>query len=98
MRKQAALNVLMKDGTGRRVPGDRAEALIDSGQAKRYISNTIYQALKLGIEVEDFGTRDDDGVLKAKVRDARERSQKRKKKRDESDRRKEEQEADREDQ
>jgi len=86
----------MKDGTARRVPGDRAEDLIDSGQAKHFISNTVFRALKLGIEVTDPKTRDEKGVLRSKIRDARERQQKRSKKKAEAERRREEKEADKE--
>jgi len=88
VRKSSVKNVLMKDGTARRVPGERAEELLDSGQAQHYISNTIYKALKLGIEVPDTKTRDGDGKLRAKIRDAREREGKKRKKKDEKDARK----------
>lgn len=71
MRKVAAKNVLMKDGKARRVPGNVADELIASGQAKRFISNTVYRAMKLGIEVKDFGTRDDNGNLRAAIKEAR---------------------------
>lgn len=90
MRKQAAKNVLMKDGKARRVPGDRADELIESGQAKHHISNTVYRAMKLGIEVGDPKTRDEKGVLRAKIKDARlveaERHKKRKDKREKKER------------
>jgi len=86
----------MKDGSARRVPGDVAEQLIDSGQAKHYISNTVYRALKLGIEVTDPKTRDEKSVLRDKIRGVRERQQKKDKKKSETERRKEEKEADKE--
>jgi hypothetical protein len=92
VRKQSPKNVLMKDGKARRVPGDVADQLIQSGQAKHFISNTVYRALKHGIEVNDPKTRDEKGVLRAKVRDARDRSEKRRRKREEQERRKADQE------
>ena len=82
MRKQAAKNILMKDGKARRVPGDVAEQLIESGQAKHYISNTVYRAMKFGIDVPDPKTRDEKGVLRTKIQAARERAVKRRKKDD----------------
>lgn len=82
MRKQAAKSVLMKDGKARRVPGDRADELIETGQAKHYISNTVYRAMALGIEVKDPKTRDENGQLRAKIREARERAEKRHKKKE----------------
>lgn len=72
----------MKDGKVRRIPADQAEALIDSRQAKRYISNTIYRAVKAGIEVKDFGTRDEDGSLREAVRALRKKAAQRKAKKD----------------
>lgn len=71
VRKTAAKNILMRDGTARRVPGDQAEELVSSGKARRFISNTIYRAMKLGIEVKDHGTRDDNGRLAALIKAAR---------------------------
>lgn len=62
----------MKDGTARRLPADEAQALITANKAKRFISNTVYRALKLGIEVKDPGTMDTKGVLKQKINAARE--------------------------
>ena len=79
MRKQAAKNVVMKDGTPRRIPGDVAEDLVSKGKAQ-FISHTIYRALKLGIEVRDLKTRDEDGVLKGKIRAAKEKANKKRKK------------------
>jgi hypothetical protein len=93
VRKQAAKNVLMKDGSARRVPGDRAEELISTGQAKHYISHTVYKAMKFGIEVKDPRTRDEDGVLRAQIREARGRSEKKGKKKEEAERRKADKEA-----
>jgi len=83
----------MRDGSARRVPGDRAEELIESGQAKHYISNTVYRALKLKIEVTDPKTRDEKGTLRSKIRDARGVVEKKSKKREEAERRKAEKEA-----
>ena len=79
MRKSAAKNVLMKDGKVRRVEGDHADQLVDSGQAA-FISNTVYRALKLGIEVKDPRTRDNDGSLRAQIKVAQEKLKKRHKK------------------
>ena len=73
MREQSSKNVLMRDGTGLRIPGDRADELVSSGADLRFISNTVYKALKLGIEVKDPGTRDDDGALRTLIVAARER-------------------------
>jgi hypothetical protein len=76
------VNVLLKSGKGRRLPRDRAEQLIDSGQARHYISNTVYRAMVLGIEVEDPKTRDPDGELRAKIREAKAKLEKKKSKAD----------------
>ncbi len=70
MRHNSSKNVLMKDGTVRRRPSDQCEHLLETGKAKRYISNTVYRAVSLGIEVKDFGDRDEKGHLKSKVRAA----------------------------
>jgi len=67
-----AKNVLMNDGTPRRLPADECVRLVNGGQAKRFISNTVYKALKLGIEVKDPGTRDGQGVLRSQIAAARE--------------------------
>ena len=61
----------MNDGTAQRVPSDQADALIESKKAKRFISNTIYRALKLGIEVTNYGDQDTKSVLGRKIKDAR---------------------------
>ena len=61
----------MKNGKARRVPGDDADELVHSGQAKHYISNTVFRAMKLGIEVPDPKTRDDDGALHTEILEAR---------------------------
>ena len=72
MRKAtAAKNILMKDGSVRRVPSDQCEQLLKTGQARRFISNTVYRAVKLGIEVKNHGTRDDDGSLRKQIQEAR---------------------------
>ena len=72
MRKQSPKNILMSDGTARRVPADEADELLASNKAKRFISNTVYRALKLGIEVKDPGTQDPKGALKKLIDAARE--------------------------
>lgn len=76
------VNVLLKNGMGRRIPRPRAEQLIDSGQAKHYISNTVYRAMKLGIEVKDPKTRDPDGELRTKIREVKAKLEKKKSKAD----------------
>lgn len=81
-KKTDSMNVLMRDGSARRVPRETAEQLLKQGQAKRYISNTVYRALALGIEVKDPGTRDEDGVLRDKIRAAKVREEKKRKKDD----------------
>ena len=78
MRKQAAKNILMKDGSARRLPADQCEQMLDANQAKRFISNTVYRALKLGIEVKNHGTRDDDGSLRKQIQAARAKSESKK--------------------
>ena len=69
--KQASMNVLMKDGSAKRLPADECDRLVDSGQAKRFISNTVYKAIKLGIEVKDPSTRDEKGELRKLIAAAR---------------------------
>jgi len=61
----------MNDGSVRRVPTNQAQTLVDGQKAKRFISNTVYKALKLGIEVKNLSTRDEKGALKARIQDAR---------------------------
>jgi hypothetical protein len=75
----------MKDGTARRVPADQCEKLLATGQAKHFISNTVYRAMKFGIEVKNPKTRDDNGELRGKIRDAREKANKRAKKKAEKE-------------
>jgi hypothetical protein len=75
-RKERLINVLMKDGSPRRVGHKRAESLVDSGQARRYISNTIYRAMRLGIEVKDFGTQDLKGKLRKQINAAKAKTEK----------------------
>jgi hypothetical protein len=70
------INILMKDGTPRRVLRDQAEELLSKGKAKRYISKTVYKALTLGVEVKNPGTRDTDGKLKKQIRDLTEKEHK----------------------
>lgn len=82
MRKEAAKNVLMKDGKARRVPADQCERLLRTGEAKHYISNTVYRAMALGVEVKDPKTRDEKGHLRTKIREAREKVEKRKKRKE----------------
>jgi hypothetical protein len=64
----------MKDGTSRKIPRDRAEELLKSGEVKRYISGTIYRAMQLGIEVKNFSDRDESGKLRAQIRAIREKA------------------------
>ena len=80
IRKERLINVLMKDGTQRRIGFKRAEALIASKQAKRYISNTIYRAMKLGIEVKNFGDMDLKGKLRKQINEAKAKPTKQEKK------------------
>ena len=70
MRNQSAKNVLMKDGSVRRQPAPECEVMLAKGQAKRYISNTLYRAVRLGIEVKNFDDRDEKGALKGRIRAA----------------------------
>jgi hypothetical protein len=79
VRDQASINVLLKDGKARRLPRNRAEKLFEQGLAKRYISNTVYKAMKLGITVKDHGTRDMDGALKKQIQAAKAKLGKQKK-------------------
>jgi hypothetical protein len=72
----------MKDGSVRRRPADECELLIDKGQAKRYISNTIYRAMSLGIEVKNFNDRDEKGVLRGKIRDLTQKAEAKRKKKE----------------
>lgn len=58
----------MKDGSSRKIPRDRAEEMLKTGEVKRYISNTIYKAMQLGIEVKNFGDRDESGKLRAQIK------------------------------
>lgn len=87
MRHNSSKNVLMKDGTVRRRPSDQCEHLLATGEAKRYISNTIYRAVSSGIEVKDFGDRDEKGALKKRIRaaSAKAKSHKEKQKQEASD-------------
>ena len=71
-KKARLINVLMRDGTPKRVPMDRAEDLLSRGEAKRYISHTVYRALRNGIEVKNLSTLDTDGKLKALIQAAEE--------------------------
>ena len=89
MRNQSAKNVLMRDGTARRMPANEAETKVRSGDAKRYISNTLYRAMKLGIEVTDFNDRDEKGQLKARIQDASSKAKVAKAKADEKRKKKE---------
>jgi len=70
VRKSSVKNVLLKDGTSRRLPADECEQLLATKAAKRYISNTVHRALKLGITVKDPGTRDENGALKKLIRES----------------------------
>jgi hypothetical protein len=80
----------MKDGTVRRLPANQCAHLIDTREAKCYISNTIYRAKKLGIEVKNFKDRDEDGKLRAQIRTARDKAAIEAKKLEEKRKRKEE--------
>ena len=71
MRDEQSINVLLKDGKARRLPRNRATKLFEQGLAKRYISNTVYKAMKLGITVKDHGTRDMDGTLRKQIQEAK---------------------------
>ena len=62
------VSVLLKSGKAKRVSRDSAEQLINSGEANRYISKTIFRALRAGVEVKKLGTRDDDGRLREATR------------------------------
>ena len=79
MRDEQSINVLLKDGKARRLPRNRATKLFEVGLAKRYISNTVYKAMRLGIVVKDHGTRDMDGTLKAQIQVAKAKLGKQKK-------------------
>lgn len=81
-KKSFTKNVLMRDGSAKRVSEEVAEQLLASGQAKRYISNTVYRAISLGIDVKDPGTRDESGALREQIRAAKERAAKKRKKDD----------------
>ena len=70
MRKSSVKNILLNDGTSKRLPHDECEELLATKKAKRFISNTVHRALKLGIEVKDHGTRDQGGKLKSLVQAA----------------------------
>jgi hypothetical protein len=74
--------VLLRDGSARRVPCDTAEQMIKSGQAKQYISNTVFRAIELGVDVDDPSTSDQDGSLRDKVRGAHERERRRRNRED----------------
>lgn len=75
----AGVPVLLNNGTVEKLPRPKAQELIDSGLAKRFVSHTIYRAMKLGIEVKNFNTRDEDGKLRAQIRKLREAAQQNKK-------------------
>ena len=79
MRDERSINVLLKDGKARRLPRNRAEKLFEQGLAKQYISHTVFKAMKLGIEVKDPNTRDDDGSLRKQIQAAKARLETRKK-------------------
>lgn len=64
----------MKDGSVRRRPADECERLLSRGEAKRFISNTLYKAAKLGIEVKNWGDRDEHGELKKRIQAARKKA------------------------
>lgn len=68
VRVYSAIPCLMKDGTARKIPRDRAEEMLKSGEVRRYISQTIYKALQAGVVVKDFNDRDEGGKLRAQTR------------------------------
>jgi hypothetical protein len=72
-RNEVPKNVLMKDGNVRRVDDRTADQLMDSGQAKRFVSNAVRRAMKLGIEVKNFGINDKD--LKSQIDAARKKAE-----------------------
>jgi len=80
VRKTAAKNILMKDGSAKRLPASQCESLLAENKARRFISNTVYRAMKLGIEVKDPGTRDDNGRLSALIKAARAKAETKKQK------------------
>lgn len=82
VRKTRLINVIMRDGNARRVESHIAERLLKKGEAKHYISNTVYRAMALGIEVKDPKTRDEKGVLRGKIKDARSKVAQRKKRKE----------------
>ena len=79
MRDQKSINVLLKDGKAKRLPRNRAEKLFEQGHAKHYISNTVYRAMKLGVEVKNPTTRDADGALHKLIQEAKAKLEKRQK-------------------
>ena len=76
VRVAAGIPVLMRDNTSCKLPRDRVDALIAKGDVKRRISNTIYRAMQLGIEVKNFDDRDESGKLRAQIRAARDKKDK----------------------
>jgi len=85
VRKTAAKNILMKDGSAKRLPASQCEELLNENKARRFISNTVYRALKLGIEVKDPGTRDEKGHLAALVKAARAKTESKKQQKSEAE-------------
>ena len=76
MRDKRLINVLLKNGKPKRITRDMAAKMIKAGEARRYISNTVYRALALGIKVKDPSTRDSNGKLKRKIIEARKKEKK----------------------
>ncbi len=75
--------VLMRDGSPKRVPPETAKRLIESGQARQYISKTVFRALELGLDVEDPSTLDEDGLLRERIQGAHQRAMRKRKREDE---------------
>ena len=70
-----SISVLMRDGTARRMPRSQAEEFLTNGQAKHYISKTVYRAMKLGIEVKNPKARDADGKLRSQIKSAQQKAE-----------------------
>lgn len=74
VRVYSAIPCLMKDGTARKIPRNRAEEMLTSGEVKRYISQTIFKAMQVGIEIKNFNDRDESGKLRAQIRAIKEKA------------------------
>ncbi len=69
------INVLMRDGSACRIPISRAERFLESGEAQRFISQTIYKAIKAGVVLKSYDCVDD-VKLKAEILALTEKSEK----------------------